>query len=284
VATGGTVATALHIDGATPDIVIVGKVLAADTREVDVLQNGRPIEQDHASRTPPTVALLTPRRGARLRGRVATLRWRSIDPDGDALEVTVRYSADDGRRWHTIYTGPDHGSVALPISLMSASKHARVRLYVSDGFDEGIATSPPFVVGGRPPVVSITIPYRGVRVAAGGALNLAGLAYHDTGTPLTAHRSRAYLARGPAGDRRRHACHGRLAGRWPLPDHPDRPRPARADLERHGASHDPPLAADPEAAARAAPHLFKGAITLDYGRHACSRRADDRERPRNRRP
>jgi hypothetical protein len=54
-----------------------------------------------------------------------------------------------------------------------------------DGFNEAIATSARFTALGAPPVVSILSPVPRTRVSAGSALDLAGLAYADTGTPLS---------------------------------------------------------------------------------------------------
>ena len=185
-AQAGAIASPVHTDGAATQLVIVGKVPAAGASEVDVLQDGRPIAQDRASRSAPTVTITAPRRAARIGGpRGAMLRWRSHDADGDHLTVTVRYSPDGGRTWRSIYSGPDSGSVKLPSYLLSASHDALVRLYISDGFYEAIATSSRFVALGASPIVSIASPTRGTRVAAGGALVLAGNAFDDAGDLLT---------------------------------------------------------------------------------------------------
>jgi Divergent InlB B-repeat domain len=188
IARAGAIASLVHIDHQSSQLLIVGKVPAAGAREVDVLQDGRPIAQERASRSAPTVTITSPRGGARIGGpRGAVLRWRSHDADGDQLTVIVRYSPNGGRTWRSIYSGPDTGSVKLPSYLLSASHAARVRIYVSDGFYEAITTSRRFVALGAPPIVSIMTPTRGTRVAAGGALALAGNAYDDTGRPLTGH-------------------------------------------------------------------------------------------------
>jgi hypothetical protein len=176
----------VHVDHATSQILIVGKISASGVREIDVLQDGHSISAIKASAHAPTVKIISPRAHARLGGRRgALLRWRSHDPDHDSLTATVRYSRNGGRTWSTVYGGPDLGRARLPGYLMSASRNARVRVYVSDGFNEAIATSKRFISLGAPPIVSITSPTRGARIRAGSSLNLAGTAYEDTGRRLT---------------------------------------------------------------------------------------------------
>ena len=175
----------LHIDGSNNVILVSGVVPANGTRSIEVLQGGSPIGKLTASPHAPTVTIVTPSRGTRLGGaRGAVLRWRSHDADGGSLQATVSYSADGGRSWRTIYNGADVQSVTLPSGLLSASRRAQIRVYVSDGFNTAIATSAVFTAVGAPPLVTITSPQKPMRVAAGAPLDLAGVAYDDTGARL----------------------------------------------------------------------------------------------------
>jgi hypothetical protein len=177
------------VDQASPLDLIVGKIAARGVREVDLLQDGRPISVVKASAHAPTLRIVTPRAHTRLGGsNGALVKWRSRDADHNSLTVSVRYSANGGRSWNTIFVGPDIGRVRLPGDLLSASRNARLRLYVSDGFNEAIATSPRFVSLGSPPTVSITSPSSRARLRAGGSLDLAGTAYDDTGHRLSGKR------------------------------------------------------------------------------------------------
>ena len=186
VATAGTDAETVHVDGASGLILIRGKIAAPSAREVDVLSGGRVIAQDHASPNAPTVTLLEPKAGERLGGpHGAVIRWHSNDADGDQLDATVDYSSDGGHSWRTIYRGPDSGSARLPGDLLSGSRNALLRIYISDGFNEAIATSPRFISLGVPPHVVITEPTKGIRRPAGASVNLSATAYDDTGTRLT---------------------------------------------------------------------------------------------------
>jgi hypothetical protein len=183
----------VHADGGQPLELVVGKVAGAGAREIDVLHDGQPIAEDHASSSAPSVTILTPRRNSRVGGTASDMiRWRSRDPGGKALQATVRYSADGGRSWDTIFIGPDHGQARLPARLLTTSRNARVRVYVSDGFDAAIATSQRFTSLGARPIVSIDSPTSETRVLGGAGLDLEGSAWDDTNTEL---RGRALVWR-----------------------------------------------------------------------------------------
>ena len=190
VASAGAIALPIHVDpgggnAAQSLIQIQGKVPATRVREIDILQDGRPIEEDHASPHTPTVKLLTPSARTTVGGpRGAVIRWRAQETGGAALEVTVDYSDDGGNNYKPIYTGANNGSVLLPSYLLSASSNARVRLYVADGFNEAIITSARFIARGAPPMVHITNPTTTLRTPAGTTVNLAGAAYDDKGAML----------------------------------------------------------------------------------------------------
>ncbi len=186
VGSAGASVTSVHVDGVPAQLLIVGKVLGTGVRSVEILHEGQTIAVDRASPSAPTASLISPRRGSRIGGsRGAVIRWRSHDADGGSLRATIRYSANNGRTWRTVFSGEDEGSARLPSYLLSASKRARLRLYVSDGFNEAIVTSPVFVALGAPPQVTITSPGSGTHSSAGGALVLTGSAFDDAGKPLS---------------------------------------------------------------------------------------------------
>jgi hypothetical protein len=141
---------------------------------------------DRVQRTrPPKVRLISPRRGSRVRGRGKfTIRWRASDPDGDPLTATVDFSADGGRHFRTIYEGTSTGRATLSARLLAASRHARVRVRVNDGFNERAATSGPFGAEGVPPQVQILTPLAGDLILAGQRTQLAASAFDDLGRPI----------------------------------------------------------------------------------------------------
>jgi streptogramin lyase len=206
VTTAGTVTQLIHADAApgvaaSSIIMIQGKLPAADVRQVDVLQSGMPIVRDRASAHAPTAGFQRLRAGSRIGGpHGAVFHWRSHDADGGPLSVTLDYSANGGRSWSEIYGGADTGRAVLPGDLLTASRDARVRLYVSDGFNETIVTSPRFVSPGVPPQPVITAPSAKLRQSVNAAINLSGSAYDGarrlTGHALVWHAGRQLLGSG----------------------------------------------------------------------------------------
>ena len=185
VATAGATATLIHTEFAPSEIMIQGKLPAAGVRRIDVLDGSQAIARYVASPHAPTVSFPASLAGSRVGGpRGAVLRWSSHDADGGPLTVYVRYSPDGGARWQTVYIGPDRGSVVLRSGQLAASRDARLRIYVSDGFNEAIATSARFTAVGAPPVVSIERPGHTIRLLAGAPLQLLGSAYDDRGIAL----------------------------------------------------------------------------------------------------
>ncbi len=184
----GALATIEHADQSSPEVLILGKLAAAGVDEVEVLQDGQPIAREQSSAYAPTVSVTGLRTGLRVGGpHGVVIHWRSHDVDGGQLGATVRYSRDDGRTWSTVYMGADRGEAVLPSGFLSASRSARLRIYISDGFNEAIVTSSRFVAVGAPPVVTITSPQRAARVSAGSALDLTGRALDDAGRQLSGH-------------------------------------------------------------------------------------------------
>ena len=133
---------------------------------VELVRDGTVLDRLQRSR-PPTVRLLAPRSGIRVRrGGRLEVRWQASDPDGGDLHATVDFSPD-GRTWRTVHEGPSVGRVAIPGRLLAAGRRARVRLSVSDGFAARTVTSRPFRAEGAAPQVRILAPGVGALVRAG---------------------------------------------------------------------------------------------------------------------
>ena len=142
--------------------------------------DGVAIASRRRSAAAPVVRVLAPRHGTKVgRGRATVVAWRASDADGDALRVSVDYSVDGGRGWRAIYAGPNGGRVVLPSTLFAGSRRARIRVTVSDGFNEAAAVSSLFSAAGRPPRPQITSPTVGQRIAADARAFLSGSAFDD---------------------------------------------------------------------------------------------------------
>ncbi|MFL5801325.1 MAG: PKD domain-containing protein [Roseiflexaceae bacterium] len=107
----------------------------------------------------------------------ATLRWRASDADGDALESSVLYSADNGATWRALSTGTTARQLAIDLNKLPGGAQARLRVLVSDGVNTGIATSANFAVPSHAPEPLISGLEPGQRLAFGSALQVFGAAF-----------------------------------------------------------------------------------------------------------
>lgn len=197
-----------------PVTLISGRVPAAGATEVALVQDGTQAAAVAASAHAPEVRIVSPGAGARVGGGPpVTLRWRSSDADGDALQAFVEYSADNGRTWRAIHSGPSDGEITLASRLLSGSRRARLRVRVQDGFREAVAVSPRFVSRGAPPQVTIDTPAPGSTVAAGTRLAVSGSALDDTGRRLGGRRLRWFDGKRRVGAGRRLLTPGLAPGR-----------------------------------------------------------------------
>ncbi|MDP8908758.1 MAG: hypothetical protein M3N47_06495 [Chloroflexota bacterium] len=162
----------------------------------------------------PKVRLLTPRRSDRVGRRQTTVvRWRASDADGDPMTASLDYSADDGRRWRSVFAGPNRNRATLQSRLLSRSRRARLRLRVNDGFNETVVMSKRFrALGGRPSV-AITSPGRGNRLRQDAAAYLRGYAFDDALRPLRGRRLTWFVGRNRIGHGERLSVTGLPAGR-----------------------------------------------------------------------
>ena len=171
------------------------------------------------------------------------MRWSASDPDGGKLNATVDYSAD-GRSWRTVFDGPSSGRARVPGRRLAGSRRARVRVNVSDGFNEATAVSRVFRVDGSKPTVRILRPHRRESLQAGVRTSLSGAALDDrflalSGRSLTWFAGRRRLGRGERIRAKLRAGRVtlRLVGSRPIREAGRRPaagarRPAHAEAAR----------------------------------------------------
>jgi hypothetical protein len=100
--------------------------------------------------------------------------------------------------------------------LLSRSRRARIRVRVSDGFNEGRATSGLFTAVGRAPLVKILSPRARTKVAADGVLSLTGQAYDDRGDLVSDRHLVWYAGRKRVGRGARLTLSGFTPGRLRL--------------------------------------------------------------------
>jgi hypothetical protein len=185
-----------HVDGLGLRILLRADVPAAGVASVEIVKGGQVLARRARSANAPKVTVLAPKRGARVgRRRTVRLLWRASDADGDKLTAKVDYSSNGGQSFRTIFSGPSAGRVDLPSALFSGTRRARVRVRVSDGFNEGSARSAAFAAVGHRPRVAILSPRRGARIMGDARLYLEGSAYDDAGRRLQGRRLQWFAGR-----------------------------------------------------------------------------------------
>lgn len=189
-------ADAGHADRAGVMTFVTGEIPAARVSSVEVQRGGKSLARRVRTPNAPTVRLLTPAKGSVIgRGRQVSVRWRARDRDRDVLRAKVEYSATGGRRWHTVFVGPNRGKHSLPRGYFSRSRRARLRVSVNDGFNQATAVSGRFRSLGSPPQVTITSPKGGQRVPNDAALYLSGQAFDDSFRRVRPRRLRWFAGR-----------------------------------------------------------------------------------------
>ncbi|MGI8413613.1 MAG: hypothetical protein ACR2QA_14240 [Solirubrobacteraceae bacterium] len=202
-AAGGTLTsvvpttTAIHEDHQRPGVLLVATLpFAPATASVVVSGGGRVLTSRARSAHAPTAAILSPRPGSRVgRSKTTLVRWRAHDGDGDRLSTTVDYSYDGGSHWKVVAGNARGSSARVPSRTLSASRNARLRIRVSDGFDVATVTSGRLHAAGGPPLVRIVAGGRGGRVRADETLLLQGEAFDDAGRLLTGQQLKWYAGK-----------------------------------------------------------------------------------------
>ena len=185
-------ASSTHVDGEAPQTMLDGVVPVKDAARVAIVRGGSTVADRSASASAPEVSVT----GApSFRRSDATIRWRASDKDGNDLVATVEYSADGGRTYDAIFTGPDKGVAQVPARALPVSSRGRVRVRVNDGFRETSAQSPRFSSPGAPPVARIVNPAGTLRQPNDAPLALSGQSTDDRDRALTGRRLRWLLGK-----------------------------------------------------------------------------------------
>jgi hypothetical protein len=160
-----------------------------DTRSIVVKRAGRVVAQRAVSLNSPVVTLLAPMGGDEwgVEG-TAAVSWAAEDADGDILHYWLQYSADGGQTWDTLSKDVAETTFDVDLALVPGSPAAIVRVVATDGVNTAVATSAPFVVARKAPMVSIVAPENGVDRAGRAPMLLEGSAvdWEDGVLPPTA--------------------------------------------------------------------------------------------------
>ncbi len=122
-----------------------------------------PVNIRNAGRNAPMVSIIEPREGAIWSG-TRTIRWRTTDPDGDPLSISLSYSFDRGRSWRPLgYLSMDTGSYVWDTSTAPNADEVWVRVMASDGrfFAWATASGPIAIRNGHVPAIRLLSPAGG---------------------------------------------------------------------------------------------------------------------------
>ena len=170
----------------------------AAARVIEIVRDGAIVARRERTAGVPTGRFLSPRRGQLVgRTRRLSIRFEAADPDADKLESTIEWSARGGRpgTWRTIFVGPSGGSVALPSEYFAGSSEARLRLRLSDGFNETVIPSAPFRTIHRRPTVRIESPRIGSTFRRDTRVSLSATAMDERQERISSSRLRWYSGR-----------------------------------------------------------------------------------------
>jgi hypothetical protein len=114
------------------------------------------------------------------RSRVTVITWKTKHVGKEPLVAKVDYSTDDGKDWRPIFFGPNRNRAEVNNAVLGHADKGRVRVRLSDGFNESTAISRRFRELGAPPMVRITSPEPGTVLRTGGAFYVSAQAYDDS--------------------------------------------------------------------------------------------------------
>ncbi len=211
-ASSGALITTSHVaidsgdrhSGEIPVSLVTATVPAGADR-IELVSNGRVVDVRSRPVHAPVVKVLAPAARSFVgAGGTVVIRWAASDQTRTPLSASVDYSRNGGRTWLSIVESvPTTQAVTLPSALLAGSRDARVRVRISDGFNQTTAISPIFRAAGAPPAVHLDTPIAGESVYSSSTITFAGGAIDDTGAELTGrslawYDGRTLLGRGAA--------------------------------------------------------------------------------------
>lgn len=158
---------------------------APGVTRIDLVQAGTTLATWRGGATPPSISLISPVGGENLTSGDLVVTWNASDADGDALNVSIEFSRDDGATWTPVASARNSGSVAVPLGQLAGSNNARVRAWVSDGLNEATATSASFSVAVQAPQAVIVAPIKDNPALESTAVALIGRAVDPQDGALT---------------------------------------------------------------------------------------------------
>jgi ligand-binding sensor domain-containing protein len=146
----------------------------AGTQMVAIQHDGLILWAKTVSANAPTASVVTPNGGSFNAAEPLNVTWQAADADGDALQVALDYTPDNGVSWFLIANKLTGTSYAWTPGFVPASNAGRLRLRVSDGFNTAEVLSAPFELKAKAPLAFIDSPVGGATVTEGSIVNFEG--------------------------------------------------------------------------------------------------------------
>lgn len=84
------------------------------------------------------------------------LTWNAVDIDGDALYFSTQFSSDNGATWHSLTVKDAALGISVSTKTLAGGTQTLLRVIATDGLNTSIATTEPFVLPKRAPLISIS--------------------------------------------------------------------------------------------------------------------------------
>ncbi|MFK8031477.1 MAG: hypothetical protein AB8G18_14670 [Gammaproteobacteria bacterium] len=146
---------------------------SGDTESITLQQNQTTgLSAINVSANAPAVSIVSPVSGSTI-GDTLTVNWTGSDVDGDPLQYTVQYSADDGTTWSNIANGLTQTSITIDDARdIAGSATGAIRVLANDGVRIGTGSVTGLTVENRAPVAAISGPGNGTVYEVDETVNL----------------------------------------------------------------------------------------------------------------
>jgi hypothetical protein len=129
-----------------------------------------------------------------------TISWNPVYAGSNPLQYLVQVSRDGGVSWSMLSVGLAQPTLDVDASMVAGSSNAQIRVFVSDGFNTGVAVSSLFMVDNKAPDVHIGWTADGAQVKAGQPVFLEGAATDLQDGPISGSALHWSLDKSPLSD------------------------------------------------------------------------------------
>lgn len=149
---------------------------AEGVTRIDLVHQQSQLATWSAGPTIPSVSISSNLAQRYLADQQIAFAWQVADADGDALAVSIEWSADDGVTWQAIASATTSGSREIDLTQLAGTSSGRLRVWVSDGLHANSATSELLNIADQAPSAAIIAPSANAQVLESQAISFLGMA------------------------------------------------------------------------------------------------------------